>query len=175
MLWCCLLTHICHKLCCSSICMQIYILQYHIHWIPDTRRIPGGYGYGSNFLPDWLGGYGYLYKGRVLSDPNTTRPAAIPRYDRACSPGPSGYIGFPLLLGRCRAYRAQVPSCPWPESSTAGASRDAGVRRRNPAAVECSPWGGCWGGGTTLYPQGELTTENHGRPQPPNGLYAEKG
>jgi hypothetical protein len=38
------------KLCCSSICMQIYILQYHIHRIPDTQRTPGGYG--SNFLPD---------------------------------------------------------------------------------------------------------------------------
>jgi hypothetical protein len=25
-----------------------------------------------------LGGYEYLYKGRVLSDPSTTRPAAIP-------------------------------------------------------------------------------------------------
>jgi hypothetical protein len=29
--------------------MQIYILQYHIHQIPDTRRIPGGYG--SIFYP----------------------------------------------------------------------------------------------------------------------------
>jgi hypothetical protein len=65
MLWCCSLTPICHKLCCSSIYMQIYILQQHIHRIPDTRRVPSGHGYGSIFLPGWLGGYGYLYKGRV--------------------------------------------------------------------------------------------------------------
>ena len=65
MLWYCSLTPICHKLCCSLIYMEIYILQQHIHRIPDTRRVPGGHGYGSIFLPDWLGGYGYLYKGRV--------------------------------------------------------------------------------------------------------------
>jgi hypothetical protein len=44
---------------------QIYFLQQHIHRIPDTRWVPGGHGYGSIFLPDWLVGYGYLYKDRV--------------------------------------------------------------------------------------------------------------
>jgi hypothetical protein len=32
----------------------------------------------------------------------------------------------------------------------AGELEAAGVRWRSPAAVGCSPWGGCWGGGSTL-------------------------
>ena len=54
--------------------MQIYILQYHIHRIPDTRRIPGGYGYGSIFYPIDLVGMdicirvGY-YQTRTQPDP----------------------------------------------------------------------------------------------------------
>jgi hypothetical protein len=39
-------------------------LYFTVAYPLDTQRIPSGYGYGSIFLPDRLGGYGYLYKGR---------------------------------------------------------------------------------------------------------------
>jgi hypothetical protein len=43
------------KLCC-------YVFY---HNISTGYPIPDGYGYGYNFSPDWLGGYGYLLKDRV--------------------------------------------------------------------------------------------------------------